>query len=163
MPRATPDGMKVCCKCKENKPVGEFSRQADRSDGLRGVCKRCCVKSTQHYRNLARLNTETGQVDEEARAAALKKAAEYKAAWRAKNPEKERAYKTKWATTNPDKARAQIRRRATRARERLTDSRVKAQLKVANPTPELIELKREQLLMRRMLKQLKKAIEEESK
>jgi hypothetical protein len=32
---------KVCCRCKEEKPVGEFWKQKRTRDGLRSFCKAC--------------------------------------------------------------------------------------------------------------------------
>ena len=35
------DGMKVCLKCKENKPVSEFYRRFKYSSNLKANCKKC--------------------------------------------------------------------------------------------------------------------------
>lgn len=51
MPRATPDGMKVCSKCRENKEVGEFGRGLRNSDGLQPHC-RICRKQEAHLHYL---------------------------------------------------------------------------------------------------------------
>ena len=40
MPRAV-DGMKQCSKCKETKPVSEYTKSKDKPDGLRYRCKFC--------------------------------------------------------------------------------------------------------------------------
>ena len=42
MPRAV-NGLKQCCTCRETKPVSEYSKSKNRSDGLSYRCK-CCYK-----------------------------------------------------------------------------------------------------------------------
>lgn len=39
-----PDGFKRCCKCKEVKPLSEFSKRNDTPDGKRYDCKNCKKK-----------------------------------------------------------------------------------------------------------------------
>jgi 5-methylcytosine-specific restriction endonuclease McrA len=43
------DGTKFCPTCKIFKPVSEFSKKADRGDGLRGQCKKCNCAATSRY------------------------------------------------------------------------------------------------------------------
>lgn len=42
---------KTCTKCKEEKPVSEFSKQKDKKDGLRCNCKECIKNSYKIYSN----------------------------------------------------------------------------------------------------------------
>jgi len=34
--------MKICSKCKEDKPLSEFNKRSSAPDGLRAKCKDCC-------------------------------------------------------------------------------------------------------------------------
>lgn len=42
-------GRKYCPKCKQDKPVAEFSAERKRGDGLRGLCKVCDRQNTSAW------------------------------------------------------------------------------------------------------------------
>jgi WhiB family transcriptional regulator, redox-sensing transcriptional regulator len=44
MPAATADGLKVCTRCKHNKPVDAFNIHKLAKDGLRTWCRECCAE-----------------------------------------------------------------------------------------------------------------------
>ena len=41
MNKEIPEGMKRCCKCKEVRPLSDFSKRNDTKDGKRYDCKKC--------------------------------------------------------------------------------------------------------------------------
>lgn len=95
---------KTCTKCKEIKPIAEFTKDKQRSDGLRPSCKECKhVWSVAYYE------------------ATYEKQSAYAKAWAAANPEKKKANKKRhydrhsaeviakaqaWRAANIDRARA---------------------------------------------------------
>lgn len=42
---------KVCSKCRRNKPLSDFYKQENHSDGLRSACKDCLKKADKKYRD----------------------------------------------------------------------------------------------------------------
>lgn len=81
--------MKVCRKCKEEKPLSEFYASQKAADGKYTYCKVC-----------------TRAVGKEWRAANIERARVREAAWRAANPEKVSAYHAKWRAENPEEVNA---------------------------------------------------------
>lgn len=79
--------MKICSKCKIEKPKTEFSKDATKKDGLRSGCRSCKAK----YRNP---NTEKAKARDAARYAA--------------NPEKIRAKVAEYRKANPGKSKAKV-------------------------------------------------------
>lgn len=59
--------MKVCTKCKENKPLSDFQKQKNTRDGLRYDCRTCHVKTTQEWYQRNRDKVRAGQKTEDAR------------------------------------------------------------------------------------------------
>lgn len=41
--------MKICCKCKQSKPLSEFFKNASRKDGIHPACKSCNLSERQRY------------------------------------------------------------------------------------------------------------------
>ena len=72
--KGVPD-LKVCCSCKEEKPLSAFHKDRSRKDGLRYACKSCQNKRKKEYR----------QKNWDA-------VAKSKKIWRENNPEKTNAY-----------------------------------------------------------------------
>jgi 5-methylcytosine-specific restriction endonuclease McrA len=89
------DIMKICCKCKETKPVSEFSKQSSSKDGLRRTCRACCAAYRKSERGMAVLR-----------------------AWNAKNAESIRKKKRAWVAMNPDKTLEHSRRDSALGRKR---------------------------------------------
>lgn len=54
----TNDGLKKCSTCKEHRPVGEFAKDASRSDGLSYSCRQCQKEYRKHYKPPKRQPTE---------------------------------------------------------------------------------------------------------
>lgn len=132
--------MKTCTGCGEAKELSEFSRNKTKPDGFKSECKKC--EAAYRAKHREKLNAKAAK-------------------WRADNRERERAWCKKWRDSRPDKQK-EI---GTKRTSNLTASYIATSLKmkVSNLTPELIELKREQLLMRRATKQLTKEIENGTK
>jgi hypothetical protein len=104
-------------------------------------------------------------------AANPERARENNAAWRAANPEKKRAHDAARRAADPEKHRARVLawlkehseeviRRSSKAREDLAPHYVAGVLhmSVKELTPELLELKREQLRLKRITRELKKEL-----
>ncbi len=55
------NGMKVCSKCKETKPVSSFGRSSRLPDGLRCHCKECVSASSRayHWKHQAKQNAQS--------------------------------------------------------------------------------------------------------
>jgi len=89
-------------------------------------------------------------------AANLEKKRESNTAWRAANPEKHRACSLVWSREHPE----DVIRQTSKAREDLAPSYVAfvLQMSVKDVTPELLELKREQLRLTRIARELKKEL-----
>lgn len=98
MPRATPDGMKVCSKCKENKKVEEFCKNPRTADGLVSTCRVCSNARLKAWRIANPEKARAQGTSEKARARI--------AAWRARNPEKAKAHAARWYRANSEKAKA---------------------------------------------------------
>lgn len=82
--------MKICTKCKIEKPLSEFYKRPNRPLGVCSQCKKCTslltLKASKQYRK-----TETGRRNS---ILALRRFAK-------KNPEKIKEYRNKWRNSNP--------------------------------------------------------------
>ncbi len=130
---------KRCAKCGEWKGFDAFYTDRRARDGKQSHCGACKAKASAEYK---KKNPEVAK--------------RHANAWNAANPEKRRAIARKFA---------QKCNKARKASERhfLADSYVRRVMKVrANEaSQELINLKREQLSLHRLLRDLKQAIEKE--
>ena len=168
MPMATPDGMKVCSKCMENKSVGEFNRHRGEPDGLKLHCMVCIKQETRMYylRNREKLINKSRVWAEEnrdkTREANRRSYAKYKEerlakanAWKQNNKDKNKASVLAWRAANPDRVKIQNRK----VREKLTDGVVASMLgfRTGNIPPGLIETKRLQIQIKREIKQQEQA------
>lgn len=96
--------MKVCRKCKEEKPLTEFWAAKSAADGKQTYCK-ACAKAINVAWHVA--NRERTRLKEAAwRAANPEKVRANHAKWRAENPEKVKARAEAWRAENPEKVRA---------------------------------------------------------
>ena len=151
---------KVCTKCGVLRPVEEFHKHKLCKGGRTTHCKYCVTASTKAWVN-----------------ANKEKAAAHRKAWREANKETLAASHKAWATANKERVSSNLKAwraankektagysRAAQARYmgELHDLYVKRLLKVKSPTPELIELKREQLKMYRLTKQLQQLLKEKT-
>jgi len=121
--------VKTCKKCGESKGLDAFS-------GARSECKACAAKCLAKWR---------AENPEKERASAAK--------YRAENPEKVRARVAKYRAENPEKVRAI----KAKCRASLTDGYIAdlLDLPAKKVPPQLIELKREQILLQRLAKEMK--------
>ena len=144
--------MKACSKCKAVKAAEEFYKNKNTKDGLSHWCSGCLKTNTSNYQKTNR---------EKVRA--------YQKAWAQKNPEKIAKYvkspeynreKTRcYART--EKGKAYRRENSKKATVRLSDAYVRGLLKqrgIVAPTLDLIQLKREHVLLRRLSAQLNQEI-----
>jgi hypothetical protein len=140
----------------------------NQKSGLSPRCKACVLAW------LAEDRKANPQKYREREAATYQRHAEKKKAavrdWRTKNPEKVAEQTRQWQKANPDKCREadmryatsnpeKVREKARRIRASMTDAYIAGQLQlsVKRAPPELIALKREQLAIKRMARELKKA------
>lgn len=135
---------KTCTKCGVCKPVGEFHVHRGEKDGLQAHCKPCraAFQTAYYVRNLEKMRAR-------------------KADWNAKNPEKGRA----WKTENIEKVRTARAARETRDVADLADRYVLNKLARGSGLPHsafndpaLIDLKREQLTLQRLARELKQQL-----
>lgn len=101
------EATKQCSKCREVKPLSEFSKDTTKRDGHSSRCKRCAVAGALAWRqrNLqARMAYEKQYYDTHR---AAKKA--YAAQYRQTNLEAKRASEQRWREANRDKCRAYYR------------------------------------------------------
>ncbi len=95
---------KKCYKCREEKPLSQFSRNRAKRDGLTEACKPCTAENKRLHHKLhpekarARARRHYAENQEKARANVRK--------YRAENPEKSRVSIEKWRATNADKVSA---------------------------------------------------------
>lgn len=53
-----PKGFKHCYKCKEVKPLTEFYLDRGRYDGVKGMCKSCCIEYNRGYSKRPRVRAK---------------------------------------------------------------------------------------------------------
>jgi hypothetical protein len=96
--------MKVCRKCKEEKPLTEFYANKLCSDGKQSYCKVCSKALAKAWETA---NPEKVRAKQAAwRAANPEKVRASHAKWRAENPEKDKARHAAWRAANPEKVEA---------------------------------------------------------
>lgn len=78
--------MKICFRCKNSKPISEFTRNKAHKDGLASNCK-CCMRET-HQKNYCKNKIKSHQSVNE---------------WRKANPDRIRAIKRKYYDNNKEK------------------------------------------------------------
>lgn len=77
---------KICSKCKQEKSVGEFSRDKHSKDDLRRICKKCDIQKNKQYR--AENKEKIKEKNKQYYAKNAEKLNENKKQYRAENPEK---------------------------------------------------------------------------
>lgn len=146
---------KRCSGCGETKPVSEFNKQKDNKDGLRTYCKVC------HRANVVKWRVDNPDKKRVANAEwSIRNPDKVRASnakYRANNLEKVRAANAKCRAENPEKERAYAARKAAELAPGYIANTLR--IPVADLTPELLELKREQILTTRAVKQLIKEIQ----
>lgn len=108
--------MKICPKCKINKPLDGFAKSSKRKDGLQYECRECVAAYHAYYYMVNRkafkaycaANADRkAEYDAEYRSRNHEKTKAYRAA----NSEKAKAYGAAYRLANPDKAAAHNRNR----------------------------------------------------
>ena len=156
MKRQHPDNPDLfwCSKCKTYKARGEFYNNKSNTHGINYYCRECASE-----RNKDRvINKEKyRESDKRWRESHRKECAERSALWRSANKDYFRQYWKKRRAENPIAFAENHKRNDGRARRDLFDSYIKILLNSAGVpvTPETIELKRQQIIMKRTLKQFK--------
>jgi len=151
--------VKTCKKCGESKGLDAFR-------GARSECKACAAKydAKYHAENVEKVRAIRAKY----RAENSEKLRASLAKYRAENVEKERASHAKYLAENSEKVRAgwakyyaenpeKVRARKAKFRANLADGYIAGMLglTVKKAPPQLIELKREQILLQRLAKEMK--------
>ena len=151
--------MKTCTKCGETKELSEFYADKSKKDEKRARCKKCDSPCQRNRRieNLEKFRAREAKM----RAENPEKFRVRQSKWRAENPEKQKARDAKWRAENPEK----VLSTAAKSRQNLTPSYIAnvMHISVNACPPELLELKRHQLEMHRLTKQLTKEIQNGTK
>lgn len=131
---------KRCSKCGEVKTAEGFSSDRRQKDGRARWCRACKANSARDW---YRANPE--------------RHAATATAWRRANPEKVRAKDRRIEQAHPERSRERTRRNTAK----LADCYVAGTLRMPLPTipGDLLELKREQLLLRRLTRKLVQELE----
>lgn len=170
---------KKCSKCGEVKGLGEFGKSSRSPDGKQRLCKQCDRLKCEQWRRANPAKAKAARDDWRARHPDVVKqySADYykknpqkgserrranveayratKTAWRKKNIDSERQRETQWKHQNRDKVKAANKQRIDNISPAYAAGLMN--LPVAIAPLELIALKREQLAIKRMARELKKA------
>lgn len=145
---------KKCSKCGEVKPPSEFGLDRSKKHGLANQCKRCKGATSNAWREKNReRNRANERAWEERNRGHIRE--RQRARYRA-DPEKAKAPTEAWVRANPEKVLAV----AKRARDGLTKAYIASKLRipVRDLTPELLALKREQLALKRLSREIKREL-----
>ncbi len=172
---------KACTKCGVVKPLGDFSKEKIKKDGLQKYCKAC--NSTMAAKWRAENPEKVKAKNAKYRAENPEKMKAKAAKWRAENPEKVKAKAAKYHAENPEKVKAKndkyraenpekmkaiaakyraenpekVKAINTRNSVQLSNSYVAGILKIpaSQAPPKILELKREAIAMKRISKKIK--------
>ena len=164
---------KTCTRCQEHKPLNEFAADKRASTGTQSACKRCQAEIRKQRREkdreaqkawVARNANHVRAKRREYQQATKERRRELERAryWLA--PEKHRAEATEYRTANADKVRTKNRERLRQDREQLGPiyvAKVLGMRPAEIPKP-LMALKKEQLTIRRLARQLREGVKDES-
>jgi hypothetical protein len=158
--------MKTCSRCEESKSLSNFRHRDGRAIGVCKTCER--GRALDYYYNnkekaasYRAKNSERFKARDHAYYEANKERhKESMRVWRGDHREECKALVKAWVQRNPERAKANARAGSRRDRERLADSVVAGYLRMslATASPALIQLKREQIVLHRLAKQLKQEI-----
>ena len=147
---------KICCTCKEEKPVGEFNKRKVSKDGFRGDCKKCQseYKAKYYLSNKDVIDNRSKKYANENK----DKVKEYKKLWNIENSEHIRITNKKYSKKNTDKIKIQHKKDMKNYVDVLNSNYVKQTLYSMVKIPftlmseQIIDLKRIQLLIIRELR-----------
>lgn len=165
-------GHKKCVRCNVDQSLVEFFRDKRQYDGYHRDCKSCSKarsvawKLKNKERNKKTLATYYATHRDAALERSRRRYQEKKIdhiakcrEWAVKHPDEVKSIKQRWKATHPEQVRQYV--------EQLSDSYVRALIRAGgaaiNAPPELIELKREQLILWRLARELKQAATKGSK
>ena len=162
--------MKTCSKCGAVKELGEFHTRKTASDGRMSQCKECRREYYAAAPDKVKARSAKWRKDNPERYAELCKARSKRnsenekirhAVRYSQKSDEFKARSAKWRKDNPER----YKERQRLVSENMTPCYIaqRVGVSVKDITPELIELKREQLLMHRATKQLTKEIENGTK
>lgn len=171
------DQGKTCTKCGVWKGFGEFNRRATSADGLQYKCRDCQAEyraawyATNRESEIAKVRAwqacHRDLVTAYAKASYGRRRGAHQAAnreWKRNNPERHKELQRNWAARNPDCRR----RAAAKAAATLSDGYIRSViaahgsgLKKSEIPTELVEFKREQLRLHRLLRDFEKVLNDE--
>lgn len=162
----TPPTSKACTKCGVVKPFGDFYKNKSTKDGLNYWCKVCLLSAVanQYKKNPERAKENAAKWQKEN----PEKVKVSQAKYREKYPEKILEKTKKWQAANPEKVRLigaksyaknlyKHRQKYAKYVENLAACYVASiiGIPVSQVPPEILELKREAIAMKRISKQIK--------
>lgn len=151
---------KICSACLIKKPETSFSKDGDR---LRSKCKEC---SKEYHRRWTEQNAARVKSYHEIwRANNKEKCLAWVAKWHAKNSERFKLEAKAWRERNPEKATALALKTSVAKIALLKDSYLAQLLEmpVDDCPPDLLGMKRDQVSLKRITKQLTEALNETTK
>lgn len=108
--------MKTCTKCKETKPLTDFTKDSRSKDGLNGWCRVC---TRANSKRTSERNPEAAKIrSAKWHAANRERKRELTKKWLAANPGKSAEYSARWSAKNPGEANAASRKWYWENRER---------------------------------------------
>lgn len=159
---------KLCPDCSKTLPSEAFGANPNGRYGLNTYCRPCVAARTRAWKqknyesviahkrayyeaNKARLLEQQRQYYRENKTRILEA--------QRRQPEENRAHVKAWAKANPEKRRAQGRRRVQNLAANYVRQCITGRSEISSDAipPELIDLKRDQLAIKRMARELKKA------
>ena len=171
--------MKRCTKCGEVKALGEFPRQNKGKDGLSAHCRLCISEYDKIYyaKHAERIALRMKAYHEANKDQILRRMQAYREANRERIREKGRTYYAAnrermrekadaYAAANRERMREKHRASCKVNRDQLTDAYIRKALdpmvRAADVTPELIEAKRQVIIIYRFFKEQKARLLDES-
>lgn len=166
-------GVKRCTRCGAEKMLCDFGVDSRRKDGKKSACKSCCAKSTRLWaknnpeKNKERKRRYAKTHQEKIRAKTLrwmernKEKVAVRFALLRERPKEALLKKTqRWRLNNV----AKVREMEKLGRDNLVDGYIAKALRltVEKAPKALIDMKRQQLTLRRLARQLKKGLENEA-
>lgn len=164
--------MKVCRKCGLEKPGGDFYKHPTNKDRLMSNCKTCHGISSAQWK---RENPERAKlINKKSNHKNIKRVLSASKEWKKRNPEKVKRYSKirylrhkekilqqckQWNINNPEKVKEIRQKYAKKSRELLLDSYLKRLiiqdtiLKKSDIPMELIDFKRTQVQLKRLIKE----------
>jgi len=143
---------KICLKCGKEKPLNDFHKKFENKDGFNSRCKICRNEYGRKYRKKNQI-----------------KLISYNKLYREQNQDYYLKYKKKYREQNQDKIFEYNKKYGKQNIDKIKDNYIKRLLygnsgiKFQDITSELIEAKREQIKLFRLIKQIKNELRNENK